>query len=216
MQSCSFTVQDYSKQVPTSLLLSVGCLQSARIIHDLFVEIQIMKMLLQPGPEKLQAHLSLLLQVTRSWWNIVNKPLSCSLFLCCSTSWTSLQAVRLWPLYLITSKLFHFSSQEAGRFRGSVDHGGGDVSSLPPLVSFLHSSPSIPPVCRALLQTEKPTERSGGRTNGRHELPVSEAVELLRDAEELLLQRRERRRLVNRRKLQEAIGRLDQLLLIPL
>lgn len=80
--------------------------------------------------------------------------------------------------------------------------------------------PSIPEVCRARVRAEKPVRRPAegplGGTEGPDELPASRAAELLLHAESALLQRRERRRLANRTQLQELIGRLDELVFIPL
>lgn len=95
--------------------------------------------------------------------------------------------------------------------------------------AFLPPPPlsSIPAVCRARLQVEEPVKRPAvrppGRTKGPHgggeapdELLASQAAEQLLHAESALLQRRDRRRLANRMFLQELIGCLDHLVLIPL
>ncbi|TKS86154.1 hypothetical protein D9C73_020271 [Collichthys lucidus] len=47
------------------------------------------------------------------------------------------------------------------------------------------------------------------------ELPLSQATQLLLHAEALLLERRDRQRLANRIQLQEMVGKLDELVLIP-
>ncbi|KAM6912801.1 tubulin epsilon and delta complex protein 1 [Xenentodon cancila] len=113
-------------------------------------------------------------------------------------------------------------AQEAERQGCSQDRCGS--AHLPPPASSLPSSPPIPQACRAVLRAEKqtqhcrdPVEGSVGSDAGApHEFPVSEAAELLRHAEEQLLQRRSRQRLVNRIQLQEMIGQLEELVLIPL
>lgn len=99
---------------------------------------------------------------------------------------------------------------------------GFGVSSLPPLVSSLPSLPSLTQVYRARLQDEKPVRHTSRPTKGPHssaeapdDVPASEAAEMLLQAEALLLERRDRQRQVHRMQLQDAIGRLDELVLIP-
>ncbi|XP_047466364.1 tubulin epsilon and delta complex protein 1 isoform X2 [Mugil cephalus] len=82
--------------------------------------------------------------------------------------------------------------------------------------------PPTAQVCRARLGDERPVRPSScpakephSRAEAPGDLPVSEAAELLLRAEALLLERRDRQRLANRMQLQEAIGRLDELVLIP-
>lgn len=82
--------------------------------------------------------------------------------------------------------------------------------------------PSFPQVYRAKLQTEKPVRGSSRAVEGQHagtgdpdELPSSQAAQLLCQTEALLLKRRDRQRLANRMHLQDLIGRLEDLVLIP-
>ncbi|XP_072222006.1 tubulin epsilon and delta complex protein 1 [Leuresthes tenuis] len=107
------------------------------------------------------------------------------------------------------------------RSRGCVDHRGGAESSQEgcgasslPLLSSLPSLPPIPRLWRARLQPEKPPGPSG--VAAPDELPAPRAAERLRRAEAALLQRRDRRRLASRMQLQDTIGQLDELVLIPL
>ncbi|XP_070776923.1 tubulin epsilon and delta complex protein 1 [Enoplosus armatus] len=100
--------------------------------------------------------------------------------------------------------------------RGERLQGGSDTSSLPPPL------PSLPQVYRARLQTEGPVRNSslpaegpGGGAEAPDELSASQAEQLLLRTEALLLERRDRQRLANRMQLQEMIGRLDDLVLIP-
>ncbi|XP_028251705.1 tubulin epsilon and delta complex protein 1 isoform X1 [Parambassis ranga] len=64
------------------------------------------------------------------------------------------------------------------------------------------------PVRRSAEGSSSGTEVSGV-------IPVSEAAEMLLHEEALLLERRDKQRLANRMQLQEMIGRLDELVLIP-
>ncbi|XP_036927554.1 tubulin epsilon and delta complex protein 1 isoform X2 [Acanthopagrus latus] len=100
--------------------------------------------------------------------------------------------------------------------------GGPYTSSLPPVVSSLPSLPSIPQVYRVRLLTERsvnlrnhPAERVHGGARAPDKLSWSDATLLLLQIEALLLDRRDRQRLVNRMQLQEIVGRLDELVLIP-
>ncbi|XP_042357357.1 tubulin epsilon and delta complex protein 1 [Plectropomus leopardus] len=99
---------------------------------------------------------------------------------------------------------------------------GSNTSCLSPFLSSLPCIPSHPQVYRARLQTEKPVRHSSHRAEGPHggaetlgELPASQAAHTLLQTEALLLERRDRQRLANRMQLQEMIGRLDELVLIP-
>ncbi|XP_054470410.1 tubulin epsilon and delta complex protein 1 isoform X2 [Anoplopoma fimbria] len=99
---------------------------------------------------------------------------------------------------------------------------GSDTSRLPPLVSSFSCLPSLPQVYRARLQTERPVRHSRRPAEGTHrgaetpdELQASQAAQLLLQTEALLLERRDRQRLANRTQLQEMIGSLDELVLIP-
>lgn len=115
----------------------------------------------------------------------------------------------------------HLLPQNAQRrFRGEAEdrgegaerlQGGSDTSCLPPLLSSQQ-----PRVYRARLQTERPV-RHGGRPAEVtcDKLPASQAAQLLLQTEALLLERRAGQRLANRTQLQEMIGRLDELVLIP-
>ncbi|KAL3968310.1 hypothetical protein ACER0C_028267 [Sarotherodon galilaeus] len=103
---------------------------------------------------------------------------------------------------------------------GERTQGGfGVSSSLPPVLSSFPSLPSLSQVCRARPRLEEPRRRPAGGPGGRaeppNELQVSEAVALLLHAEAVLMKRRDEQRLTNRTKLQESIGRLDELVLIP-
>ncbi|XP_037602821.1 tubulin epsilon and delta complex protein 1 isoform X2 [Sebastes umbrosus] len=100
--------------------------------------------------------------------------------------------------------------------------GGSDTSCLPPLLSSLPCLPSILQVYRARLQTERPVRHSSHRAGGPRGgdetpdgLPASQAARLLLQTEALLLERRGIQRLANRMQLQEMIGRLEELVLIP-
>ncbi|KAG8013489.1 protein C14orf80-like protein [Nibea albiflora] len=118
---------------------------------------------------------------------------------------------------------------QKGQRRGRGDaedrdrlQGGLDTSSLPPLLSSLPSLPTVPQVYRAKLQTVKPVKRGCHPAEVPHswaetpdELPSSQATQLLLHAEALLLERRDRQRLANRILLQEMVGKLDELVLIP-
>ncbi|XP_017290320.1 tubulin epsilon and delta complex protein 1 [Kryptolebias marmoratus] len=80
--------------------------------------------------------------------------------------------------------------------------------------------PPLSEACRAKLRAEEPVRRPAGGPQGASsapgELPAPQAAETLLHAETLLLQRRERRRLASRTQLQDLIGCLDHLVLIPL
>ncbi|XP_033991079.1 LOW QUALITY PROTEIN: tubulin epsilon and delta complex protein 1 [Trematomus bernacchii] len=105
-----------------------------------------------------------------------------------------------------------------GRGEGGLLQGRSD-SCLPPL-----SAPPRLPCCPLAyrLQTERPVRHSSPPADGARGgtptaggLSASQAVELLLQTEALLLERRGRQRLANRTQLQEMIGRLDELVLIP-
>ncbi|KAM6916996.1 tubulin epsilon and delta complex protein 1 isoform 1-T1 [Lycodopsis pacificus] len=100
--------------------------------------------------------------------------------------------------------------------RGEGWQGESDTSCLSPLPS------SLPQVYRASFQTGRPVRHSShqaewtrGRAETPDELPASQAAQLLLQTEALLLERRDRQRLANRMQLQDMIGRLDELVLIP-
>ncbi|XP_070835413.1 tubulin epsilon and delta complex protein 1 isoform X4 [Chaetodon trifascialis] len=74
----------------------------------------------------------------------------------------------------------------------------------------------------ARLQTVRPVKYSRDPAEGLHggaqdpyELPSSHAVQVLLQTEALLLERRDGQRLASRMQLQEMVGRLDELVLIP-
>ncbi|XP_026166586.1 tubulin epsilon and delta complex protein 1 [Mastacembelus armatus] len=84
------------------------------------------------------------------------------------------------------------------------------------------SLPFLSQVYRARLQSARPVKHGSypaeghqGRAKAPDELPSSKAAQLLLQTEALLLKRRDRQRQVNRMQLQEVIGRLDELVLIP-
>ncbi|KAF0044784.1 hypothetical protein F2P81_003942 [Scophthalmus maximus] len=75
---------------------------------------------------------------------------------------------------------------------------------------------------RIMLQVERPVrdhiypaERSNGSGNAPDKIHVSQAVQLLLQTEALLLERRDRQRLANRMQLQEMVGEVEGLVLIP-
>ncbi|XP_044022360.1 tubulin epsilon and delta complex protein 1 isoform X4 [Siniperca chuatsi] len=112
-------------------------------------------------------------------------------------------------------------AEDRGR-RGERLQGGSDTSSFPPRLFSLPFVPSLPQVYRARLQTERPVRNSShpakglcGGAEAPDELPASQAEQLLLQTEALLLDRRDRQRLANRMQLQEMVGRLDELVLIP-
>ncbi|XP_029317240.1 tubulin epsilon and delta complex protein 1 [Cottoperca gobio] len=97
-----------------------------------------------------------------------------------------------------------------------------DTSCLPPLLSSFPCPPSCPQVYRARLQTERPCRHSShpahearGQADTPDEFAASQAAQPLLHTEALLLERRDRQRLANRMQLQDMIGRLDELVLIP-
>ncbi|XP_038143922.1 tubulin epsilon and delta complex protein 1 [Cyprinodon tularosa] len=124
------------------------------------------------------------------------------------------------------------SKDEHGRSSEGGACVGGACVGIPPLCpppSPLLSAPSIQGPCRVRLQAGKMLSRSlerapsspsrAGAPSGAGapgELPCSEAAEQLLQAEAVLLQRRDRRRLANRKQLQERMDVLDQQVFIPL
>ncbi|XP_070698820.1 tubulin epsilon and delta complex protein 1 [Pempheris klunzingeri] len=104
---------------------------------------------------------------------------------------------------------------------GQTLQGGSNTSSLP-LLSCLPSQSSAPQVYRPRLQTERPVKHSSrpaqgpcGEADAPDKLRAFQAVRLLLRTEALLLERRDRQRLASRVQLQEVVGRLDELVLIP-
>lgn len=109
-----------------------------------------------------------------------------------------------------------FCQKDRGRGREDAEDRGRRV--LPPLPSV----PTFPQVYRARLQTERPVRHSRHSAEvprdgaeAPEELPSSQAVQALLQMEALLLERRDRQRLANRTQLQDMIGRLDGLVLMP-
>ncbi|XP_071327478.1 tubulin epsilon and delta complex protein 1 [Trachinotus anak] len=112
------------------------------------------------------------------------------------------------------------------RGRGDAEDRGGErlqgglgTSSLTPPVFPL---PSLFQAHRVRLQVERPVghsiypaERHHGRAAARDELPACWAAQLLLQTEAQLLERRDKQRLANRMQLQEVIGGLDEMVLIP-
>ncbi|XP_030575351.1 tubulin epsilon and delta complex protein 1 isoform X2 [Archocentrus centrarchus] len=140
---------------------------------------------------------------------------------CCHGN-SGLEKLEEMLLRLSTAQREQRRGGEAGKDREGDERlqgGCGASSSLPPLLSSLPSLPSLPQVCRASLRPEEPRRFPAGgpcsRAEAPNELSASEAVELLRHTEAVLMKRRDRQRLANRMKLQETIGRLDELVLIP-
>ncbi|XP_068451607.1 tubulin epsilon and delta complex protein 1 isoform X2 [Clinocottus analis] len=115
------------------------------------------------------------------------------------------------------------AGQGARRGRGDAeDTGGGERPQGGPDTSLLSPLSSLSQVYRVRLQTGRPVGRSsppaertrhGAEAPG--ELPARRAARLLLQTEAALLERRDRQRLANRTQLQEMIGRLDELVLIP-
>ncbi|XP_012707592.2 tubulin epsilon and delta complex protein 1 isoform X1 [Fundulus heteroclitus] len=109
-----------------------------------------------------------------------------------------------------------------GPAQQDVKSGDADwaVASLPPSLSSRLSAPSVHQVCRARLQAEqrlrRPSEGPHGGAAAPGELPAPQAAQLLLQAETELLQRRDRRRLANRKQLQGLMGSLDQQVFIAL
>lgn len=106
--------------------------------------------------------------------------------------------------------------------RGVALWGKSNTSPPPPLLSPLPAMPSIPQVYQARLQTERAvkhrshsSEEARSGAEAPDELPSSQVMQLLLQTEVLLMERRERQRLANRMWLQDMVGRLDQLVLIP-
>ncbi|KAK2891465.1 tubulin epsilon and delta complex protein 1 isoform X1 [Channa argus] len=100
-------------------------------------------------------------------------------------------------------------------------HSGLDPSSLPLLFS-VPSLPSLSQTYRARLQAEMPVRHSSyhiegldERAKAADELQASQAAQMLLQTEAQLLERRDRQRMANKVLLQEMIGRLDELVLIP-
>lgn len=96
-----------------------------------------------------------------------------------------------------------------------------DTTSLALLFSPL-PLPSLSQACRARLQADRPVRHNRHQAEGLHdrakaeqELQPSEAVRVLLQTEAQLLQRRNQQRLANRMMLQDIIGKLDELVLIP-
>ncbi|KAM3871394.1 uncharacterized protein tedc1 [Diretmus argenteus] len=107
---------------------------------------------------------------------------------------------------------------KVGEEDGERLEGGTETSSLA-LPSLL---PSFPQTYRARLQGTRPDRRIGLPADGPRvvvgppgDLQASQASRLLLQTEARLREGRERHRLANKTQLQEVIGRLDELVLIP-
>ncbi|CAN9502024.1 unnamed protein product [Ophioblennius macclurei] len=105
----------------------------------------------------------------------------------------------------------HTAQEEQKSDRGAVGEQRSGDCSHHPVFSSPPDSSAPTRVCRVKLQTEGPP----GLTRHPDHLPASQAAETLRCLEARLLERRDRQRLANREQLQEMIGRLDELVLIP-
>ncbi|GLD56369.1 uncharacterized protein AKAME5_000872300 [Lates japonicus] len=119
-------------------------------------------------------------------------------------------------LRLPTAQKEQRSSRGDTQDRG-VERLQGGLGTFPP-----SSLPSLSQVYRVRLQVEKldrhsisPAERLHGRVKTSDELSASQAAQLLLQTEALLLEKRDRQRLANRMQLQEMIGGLGELILIP-
>lgn len=106
--------------------------------------------------------------------------------------------------------------------RGEIVQGALDSSVHPPLLSTPRPLPCLSQAYRARLQADRPVrcdKRPAGGVRSRaedtEELSGSQAVQLLLHTEAQLLERRDRRRLANTMQLQEMIGSLDELVLLP-
>lgn len=89
-------------------------------------------------------------------------------------------------------------------------------------LSLFPSMESLPHFYRAKLQSNRPIKGSRrtvegpqGETKAPGELPSCQVTQLLRQTEGLLLERRDKQRLANRMLLQDLIGQLEYLVLIP-
>ncbi|KAK2825870.1 hypothetical protein Q5P01_020084 [Channa striata] len=111
--------------------------------------------------------------------------------------------------------------QRGGKWDTEEAHSGLNPSSLP-LLFPIPSVPSLSQPYRARLQAEIPVRHNSYPVQGLHdrakaanELQASQAAQLLLQTEAQLLERRDRQRLANKLLLQEMIGKLDDLVLIP-
>lgn len=126
-------------------------------------------------------------------------------------------------MFLSKSLSFFLIFQKGrGRDAESGRRGKSNTSLHHPLLSPLPALPAIHQVYQARLQAEravKHSSHSSGEPRGGAEAPdelsSSQVTQLLLQTEALLLERRERHRLANRMWLQDLVGRLDQLVLIP-
>ena len=136
-------------------------------------------------------------------------------------------------VFLSTFSSSHLLMSQQGQGRGTRDaadrrRGLGlqeeesEASSLPPLLSPLPCMPSFPQAYQARFQPQQSVKRScrpakepfsGADTP--NQLPLSQAEHILLQTEALLLEWRDRFRLASRTQLQDMIGRLDDLVLIP-
>lgn len=128
--------------------------------------------------------------------------------------------------------LSNLPTRQEGQRRGAagVEDRDGQVKSqrgspAPPLPSGLSLFPSMEPLphfYRAKLQSDRPVKGSSRAVEGPQagaeapgELPSSQVAQLLRQTEALLTERRDKQRLANRMLLQDLIGQLEDLVLIP-
>ncbi|XP_035466172.1 tubulin epsilon and delta complex protein 1 isoform X1 [Scophthalmus maximus] len=114
----------------------------------------------------------------------------------------------------------HTAQKRQRRGRGDTQDRGGErcQGGLGPSSLFCLPSQAY----RIMLQVERPVrdhiypaERSNGSGNAPDKIHVSQAVQLLLQTEALLLERRDRQRLANRMQLQEMVGEVEGLVLIP-
>ncbi|XP_026211468.1 tubulin epsilon and delta complex protein 1 isoform X2 [Anabas testudineus] len=122
---------------------------------------------------------------------------------------------------LPTAQKAQRTGKEDAEDRGTQMQDRLDTTSLALLFSPL-PLPSLSQACRARLQADRPVRHNRHQAEGLHdrakaeqELQPSEAVRVLLQTEAQLLQRRNQQRLANRMMLQDIIGKLDELVLIP-
>ncbi|XP_023250472.1 uncharacterized protein C14orf80 homolog [Seriola lalandi dorsalis] len=111
--------------------------------------------------------------------------------------------------------LLRLPTTKKGQRREGGDTEDRGVFPLPSLPSLLQAHRVRLQVERPVRHSSYPAERHRGRAEAPHELPASQAAQLLLQTEALLLERRDKQRLANRMQLQEMIGGLDEVVLIP-
>lgn len=99
---------------------------------------------------------------------------------------------------------------------------GSPAPPLPSVLSLFPSVESLPLFYRPKLESDRPIKGSSRAVEGPQarpeapsELPSSQVAELLCQTEALLIERRDKQRLANRMLLQDLIGQLEDLVLIP-